>query len=169
MASPLVPFAPRHDWAGASARRTPTIAIAVALAVEGFLLANLLCFGYGRDQGIYAVVGHAITLGGAPYKEAWDFKPPGIHFLFALARAILGPAPWAIRVVEAACWATVPPCFARFVANRGGNPAWGLWGGILATYVEVRAEYWHTAQPESFGAVCLVWALTLVTTPGKSV
>src|SRR5215472_6478303 len=85
---------------------SPAIAIVVALIVEGFLLANLLSFGYGRDQGIYAVVGHAITLGGVPYRDAWDFKPPGIHFLFALARSSLGPAPWAIRVVEAACWAT---------------------------------------------------------------
>jgi 4-amino-4-deoxy-L-arabinose transferase-like glycosyltransferase len=155
-------------YATAPVSRASTGVLVFAAAFQAFLLANLVSFDYGRDQGIYAVVGRAIMHGGVPYREVWDFKPPGIHFLFALARAILGPAPWAIRVIEAACWATVPLCFARFVARHGGNPLLGVLGGVLATYIEVRAEYWHTAQPESFGGVFLVWALTLVTTAGKT-
>jgi hypothetical protein len=168
MRSSFVPFALKQDLASALANRA-TVVLLIAAAFEAFLLANLLSFGYGRDQGIYAVVGQAITQGGVPYRDVWDFKPPGIHFLFASARATLGPAPWAIRVVEAGCWATVPAAFARFVANRGGNARMGLLGGVLATYIEVRTEYWHTAQPESFGAVCLVWALTLVATPDRAI
>ena len=57
-----------------------------------FLLAQLLCFGYGRDQGIYAVVARAMLDGGMPYRDAWDFKPPGIFLIYALARALFGEA-----------------------------------------------------------------------------
>ena len=140
-------------------------AVVVATAFQAFLLANLISFDYGRDQGIYAVVGDAIVRGGAPYKDAWDFKPPAIFFLFAAARSLFGGGHWGIRVIEAAAWATVPLCLARFVERRGGKWLLGFIAGVLATYIEVRAEYWHTGQPESFGAVLLVWALTLVTRP----
>lgn len=156
-------------YATALVSRASTGVLVAIAAFQAFLLANLLSFDYGRDQGIYALVARAITHGGIPYRDVWDFKPPGIHFLFALARALFGSAPWAIRAVEAACWATVPLCFSRFVIHRGGPATLGLLGGVLATYIEVRTEYWHTAQPESFGGVFLVWALTLVTTAEKTI
>jgi len=145
--------------------RIRTLTILVATAFQALLLANLLLFEYGRDQGIYAVVGNAIVRGGAPYRDAWDFKPPAIFFLFAAARALFGGAHWGIRVLEASAWVTVPFCLARFVAQCGGKWLLGFVAGIVATYIEVRTEYWHTGQPESFGAVLLVWALTMVTRP----
>ena len=151
----------------AASRNLSRALVALALLFLVFLLANLFSFGYGRDQGIYGVVGEAILHGKAPYRDAWDFKPPAIFFVFALSRALLGGAPHAIRMLEAACWATVPLCFARILSVRGGDARIGVAAGVLATYVEVRTEYWHTAQPESFAAVCLVWALTLVTRPPR--
>ena len=156
-------FARRPPTAAAS-RRLSRAVVALGVVFLIFLFANLLSFGYGRDQGIYAVVADAMAHGGAPYKDAWDFKPPAIFFLFAIARRLFGTAPWGIRVLEVACWATVAPCFARIVSRRGGDWRLGFAGGVLATYIQVRTEYWHTAQPESFGAVCLIWALTIVTT-----
>ena len=41
----------------------------------------------GGDQGIYAYVGQSILKGEVPYRDAWDQKPPGIHFTYA---AMLG-------------------------------------------------------------------------------
>ena len=52
-----------------------------------YLLLILITFKYGRDQGIYAVVGEAILSGGAPYSDAWDFKPPFIFFAYAAAKS----------------------------------------------------------------------------------
>ncbi|MFO0661794.1 MAG: hypothetical protein U0165_18475 [Polyangiaceae bacterium] len=47
------------------------------------LLLQLCLFQYGRDQGIYAVVADAMRQGLAPYRDAWDFKPPGIFLIYA--------------------------------------------------------------------------------------
>jgi hypothetical protein len=41
----------------------------------------------GGDQGIYAYVGQSILRGEVPYRDAWDQKPPGVHFTYA---AMLG-------------------------------------------------------------------------------
>ena len=57
-------------------------------------------FRYGRDQGIYATVAETMLRGGMPYRDAWDFKPPGIFAVYALVRAIFGPAESSIRVFE---------------------------------------------------------------------
>lgn len=37
----------------------------------------------GADQSLYAYVGQAINAGDVPYRDAWDQKPPAIHFLYA--------------------------------------------------------------------------------------
>jgi 4-amino-4-deoxy-L-arabinose transferase-like glycosyltransferase len=38
----------------------------------------------GGDQGLYAYVGDRILQGEIPYLDAWDQKPPGLHFAYAL-------------------------------------------------------------------------------------
>lgn len=38
----------------------------------------------GADQGLYAYVGTRILDGGLPYRDAWDQKPPAIHFIYAV-------------------------------------------------------------------------------------
>jgi hypothetical protein len=37
----------------------------------------------GADQSLYAYVGERIRAGGLPYRDAWDQKPPAVHFLYA--------------------------------------------------------------------------------------
>lgn len=37
----------------------------------------------GADQGLYAYVGQRILDGGLPYRDAWDQKPPAVHFVYA--------------------------------------------------------------------------------------
>ncbi len=37
----------------------------------------------GADQGLYAYVGTRILEGELPYRDAWDQKPPAIHFTYA--------------------------------------------------------------------------------------
>jgi 4-amino-4-deoxy-L-arabinose transferase-like glycosyltransferase len=41
----------------------------------------------GADQSLYAYVGERILDGGLPYRDAWDQKPPAIHFTYAGLRA----------------------------------------------------------------------------------
>lgn len=41
----------------------------------------------GADQGLYAYVGERILAGEVPYRDAWDQKPPAIHYTYAALRA----------------------------------------------------------------------------------
>ena len=53
----------------------------------GFLLAlrlPSLVQPAGADQSLYAYIGLRMLAGEAPYIDAWDQKPPGIHALYAL-------------------------------------------------------------------------------------
>lgn len=134
-----------------------------ALLASAYFLHELLSFEYGRDQGIYAVVAEAILRGGAPYKDAWDFKPPGIYFVYAFARAVFGKGMEAIRLVEASALASLLWAFALFSRRHVGNAAAGILGGALAVKTLVELGYWHTGQPETFGAVAVAWALVFAT------
>ena len=58
----------------------------IAWAVIAFCSIQILTFSYGRDQGIYAVVGDGVLHGKMPYRDLWDFKPPGIFLVYALAQ-----------------------------------------------------------------------------------
>ncbi len=42
----------------------------------------------GADQALYAYVGERVRAGGLPYRDAWDQKPPAIHFLYAGLRTL---------------------------------------------------------------------------------
>ncbi len=42
----------------------------------------------GGDQGLYAYVGQRILQGELPYRDAWDQKPPAIHFAYAAMQAV---------------------------------------------------------------------------------
>jgi hypothetical protein len=128
-----------------------------------WLFAQVLMFKYGRDQGIYATVAATMLRGGMPYRDAWDFKPPGIYVIYAFARAVLGPGQWAIRVVEVLGLAGVVGGFVVLSRRFFDGPAPGILGGALAVLVHAELEFWHTAQPESFAGMLTVFALVLAT------
>jgi Dolichyl-phosphate-mannose-protein mannosyltransferase len=147
----------RNRVAACCLRDTAVLTLAMLTAL--FMVAQLLDFGYGRDQGIYATVARAIRAGGVPYRDAWDFKPPGIFFVYALADAVAGHATWAIRILEAICLLSLLPAFGFLSRVYLNDARPGIFGATLAILTHVQLEFWHTAQPESFGAVCVAWAV----------
>src|SRR5262245_187976 len=42
----------------------------------------------GADQGLYAYIGQRILTGEVPYRDAWDQKPPAVHYTYALMYAV---------------------------------------------------------------------------------
>ncbi len=137
-----------------------------ALVVGALLLAvycalQILMLRFGRDQGIYAVVADAVLDGGMPYREAWDFKPPGIFVVYTLVRGLLGRNEWGIRLVEAIGFLSLIPSFAVLTRRYVGDIRPGILGGAFAVMIEGQLDFWHTAQPESFGGVLTAWALVL--------
>jgi hypothetical protein len=117
----------------------------------------------GGDQGIYAYVGQSILKGEVPYRDAWDQKPPGIHFTYA---AMLGL--WRNESVVAATDLVLAALVAgllallgwRLTGRRGagegaallflllGDPSFQRLGGL-----------WVRGQAESFIALMVTAAL----------
>ena len=137
-------------------------AVALLVATTGFLLLQLVLFQPGRDQGIYSVVADGILRGLAPYRDRWDFKPPGIYFIYAAARALFGRTAMAARVVEAAALASGIGASAILSKRHLGDARPGWLAGSLAILNHVQLEFWHTGQPESFGGILLLWAIVFV-------
>jgi len=147
----------------AASRALDACVLALALGTAAVLLRVLVSFEYGLDQGIYAVVSEAVIEGGAPYRDAWDFKTPGVFFVYALARGLLGSGMHAVRGLEAAAFASLVAAFAILTRRFAGSASPGLLGGALAVTGHVWLGFWHTGQPESFGGPLLAWALVLAT------
>jgi len=153
-----VPFSGRATEAKQGVQVSADAALTVAaFCWIGWLLLQLLDFGFGRDQGIFAVVGRTILERGMPYRDAWDFKPPGIFFIYALAGASVA----GIRIVEVAAWISLVVAFGRLSRIYLGSAIAGTLGAMVAVTAHVQLEFWHTAQPESFGAVAIAWAVAL--------
>jgi 4-amino-4-deoxy-L-arabinose transferase-like glycosyltransferase len=133
----------------------------VSLAAIAFFLLQILTFGYGRDQGIYAVVARTVLEGGMPYRDAWDFKPPGIFIVFAASRALFGAGQHGIRVLEVLGLIAMIAAMVRLSAQLWGRRLVGLSAGALAVMVHAQLDFWHTAQPESFGGMATIFGLVL--------
>lgn len=139
-------------------------ALVASCVVLLLVCAGLLCtFGYGRDQGIYAMVAEVMLDGGMPYRDAFDFKPPGIFLVFGLARVLLGEGQHAVRVVEASSLLATVWGMTRLTRHHWDDARIGLVGGTIYALVHVQLDFWHTAQPESFGGMLSIAALCAAT------
>jgi hypothetical protein len=98
----------------------------------------------GADQDLYAYVGQTILRGGLPYVDAWDQKPPAIHYTYAAMYA-LWPSPAVVAATDllvAAMVALALVAIGRRLGPPGaghaaaiaflllGNPAFTRLGGI---------------------------------------
>jgi hypothetical protein len=135
----------------------------VCWAVVAFASLSILLYSFGRDQGIYAVVADTILKGGMPYRDAWDFKPPGIFLIYALAQAVFGKSMLSIRLLEVIGLVATVLGLQRLGQVFFDRPKAGLVAGAVAALVHAELEFWHTAQPETFGGFLTVAALVVVT------
>ncbi len=147
------------DAPAGTGRRIDLGIAVVAAATAAYFLWNLVQFRYGRDQGIYSLVADAMLRGGAPYRDAWDFKPPGIYFVYAPARFLFGDTQWAVRVLELAAYLSLFLAMPALSRRFAGGAMPGVVGAAIAVTCLCRLEFWHTAQPESFGAVLVAWGM----------
>jgi hypothetical protein len=164
---PQKPAPKRALSAEIEARLTQALLV-VSLAAIAYLFLQISMFRYGRDQGIYATVAESMLRGGMPYRDAWDFKPPGIFAIYAFVRALFGPAESSIRIFEVTGLASVAAAFAIFSRRFFGDWRIGIVGAALGVLVHAELEFWHTAQPESFGGMLTAWALVLATFEPKN-
>jgi hypothetical protein len=134
---------------------------AAAWTAIAFSCLQVLLFSFGRDQGIYAVVAEGVVGGRMPYRDVWDFKPPGIYLVYALAHALFGKSMLAPRVLEVAGMLAMVLAMRRIGELCFGSRRVGSVSGALACFIHAQLEFWHTGQPESFGGFATVVALWL--------
>jgi hypothetical protein len=151
--APLDPSPRRGEW----------VLFVLLGLLSALLLVQLLDFGYGRDQALYSVVSDALLRGHALYRDAWDFKPPGIYFTYAFARAVFGQSFYAVRILEALGLVSLFIAYAVFSRRHVGSRRAGILGASAAILAYVPLEFWYTGQPEGFGAIALAWALVCAT------
>ncbi|MSP25860.1 MAG: hypothetical protein EXR75_12010 [Myxococcales bacterium] len=137
----------------------------LAVFVIGCAALLVMTFGYGRDQGIYALVARSICEGDMPYRDAFDFKPPGIFLVYALARGLFGPAQWGVRVLEALGLVATSAAMVSLATRLWGDRTIGFIAAALAALVHAQLDFWHTAQPETFGGMLTIAGIWLVVEP----
>ncbi len=143
-----------------------------AVLLSGLLGALLslpvLRYHFAFDQGIYATIGDTLLRGGVAYRDAWEFRPPGIFYVYYAAFALLGRAEWSVRAVELLAIATTCAGLARIGAARFGSLRAGIVAALVFPLLYVPLGHWNTAQCESFQLPFLVWALALWPRPEES-
>jgi hypothetical protein len=98
-----------------------------AIALVVFRLPSLVQ-PMGADQGLYAYIGDRILRGDLPYVDAWDQKPPAVHYAYALMRAVW-PADAVVPAVDLTAAAGIAALLyvaGRGVASRGVGAAAAL-------------------------------------------
>ena len=135
----------------------------VAWLVIALSAIQILTFSFGRDQSIYALVGDGVLHGKMPYRDLWDFKPPGIFLVYALAQGLFGRGMVAIRLLEVLGMVASVFGFMRLAETFFDRRRAGLVGGAVAALIQAELEFWHTAQPEVFGGYLTLAALLVAT------
>jgi len=108
------------------------------------------------------MVARSVLHGGMPYRDAWDFKPPGIFLVYAVTRVFFGSRQVGIRVVEVAGLVAMVAAMLRMAGEWWGAPRVGWLAGAIAVLVHAQLDFWHTAQPESFGGMATIFGLAVL-------
>jgi hypothetical protein len=149
--------------------RLPSTIIQLALACALLLIrVPSLAQPMGGDQALYAYVGEQIRAGGLPYRDAWDQKPPAIHFLYAGLRTL-----WADDGIVALADLLAAAAVA-WLLYRVGSLAFGSSGSAIGSIAALIFLFLSNpsftrlggirlrAQCETFIAVILVAAFVLI-------
>jgi dolichyl-phosphate-mannose-protein mannosyltransferase len=124
----------------------------------------------GADQGLYAYVGERVLHGDLAYRDAWDQKPPGIHYAYAALRAV-----WRGDAIVPAADLLAAAAAAWLLWRIGSTlalPAAGAWAALLFLFLSdpdfsrlagVRVR----AQCETFIAVLVAGAVLLASRAGE--
>jgi hypothetical protein len=133
----------------------------IAWGVVVFAALQISTFSFGRDQSIYAVVADGILKGQMPYRDLWDFKPPGIFFVYALGDALFGKHMFAARLLEALALVGGVVFLRKISFIFFENRTVGLVGGAVGALIHAEMDFWHSGQPETFGAFFTLLGLWL--------
>jgi len=113
------------------------------------------------DEALYSEIANVILDGGVPYRDAWEQKPPGIYFLYALIFLVFGRNNL-IAVHWAAAFAVALTaiglfCFASIIFSKRT--------AIISAFLYCAisscgsAAHFQAANTEIFSVLFAVWAI----------
>lgn len=115
----------------------------------------------GADQGLYAYVGQEISRGGLPYVDAWDQKPPAIHYTYALLYS-MWPHPSVVAAADLLTAIVVAFLLMRLERRMTGGPGFTSAIVFLALGNPVFSRLggmWLRSQSETFIALAMAGAM----------
>ena len=135
------------------------------LLVAGF---SMLCgltscwLVLGRDQGIGLYIADVLRTGGAPYKDAWEIRPPGIFYIYAAAISAFGKTALALRLLDLITH-TLTALALVHLGRRLYSESAGLWAGLLYPAVYFLGnDFWNLGNTDGSVALPSVLALCCV-------
>ena len=113
------------------------------------------------DEALYGEIANVILDGGVPYRDAWEQKPPGIYFLYALIFLIFGrnnliAVHW-IAAFTIALTAIGIFCFASIVFSRRTALISAFFYCAITSCGS--AAHFQAANTEIFSVFFAIWAL----------
>lgn len=108
-----------------------------------------LFYPFGRDQGIFGIIGHVWREGGLPYRDAWDFKPPFVFGAYSLAETLFGYSQGSIRILDLIAVGITAALLAATARKSGALASFVAAVGYPLVYY-LSFGFWETAQAESF-------------------
>jgi hypothetical protein len=109
-------------------------------------------FPPGRDATVFAYIGRTIALGGMPYRDAWDIKPPGIYLIYALLGGGSGGADerfLRLRIADIGLAVLVGACL-RALAGELGHARAGLAAAVWFAGLYLQGGFWGLGQTETW-------------------
>ncbi len=98
---------------------------------------SLLLTSVDWDESIYMLAADSLAAGAAPYEAVWDHKPPGVYWIYWLAKALPGPDLLNVRLLACAAVAAsalLAQRIARHVTGVDGCRTWLPAGLVLVTF-----------------------------------
>ena len=152
-----------------SLRRRAVAALrAFPLLVAGVaILSPLLTYPFGRDQGVFAAAADILARGGAPYRDFWDVKPPGIFYAYWASFALFGrstPAPRAFDILWTLATAAVIWSLGRRLAAPWERRRLACIASLCAAFFFLLRyvagnSFWNTTQADGFASLPLCLAI----------
>lgn len=149
----------RSNKAQASQAR---IAYAIVAFVAFSFFLPTLWLPLGRDQGIGLYIADVLLHGGAPYRDAWEIRPPGIFYFYALGISLFGKNDLALRLLDAFLQMASALALCALCRRMYGTVA-GVAAGVLypLTYV-LGHDFWNLGNTDSAVALPSILAMLAV-------
>ena len=135
---------------------TPYLLVLLAVMILGL---PTLALPLGRDHGIGLYIADVMLQGGAPYRDAWEIRPPGIFYVYGAYIAAFGKTTITLRLGDLLLQTLTALALCRLGLKTYGRAAGIGAGAFYAACYFMGNDFWHMGNTD--GAVALPAVLAL--------